>query len=355
MSTKLYAYTDGSKGQSFYWGEIPRSDMLRALQITQSEGYRQALEFLERFYPGLSDYVLSDTRIGWLSRCYDEQRKDRCLDLGSGWGGLSFPLTKFYDETVSLDRVPIRLEFQSMRAKQDSINGINLLLADLLSLPFGDNQFNLVVSNGLLEWAGFSRNGNPRSAQLALLKEIRRVLRPGGCLYIGIENRFGIQYWVGGKDHTSLPFTSIAPRKLADLVVSRLLKKQGWNRYYTYTYSYAGYKSLLKQTGFSFTRFYLAYPSYNFPEFIGGLHDGNAYSALARQLRRSQEARTFKRFTSAIAAALPPSFLGKVCPLVWPNFLIFAWKDFIPKSTTDIFATEKLTRECKTSGHIAQL
>ena len=91
-------------------------------------------------------------------------------------------------------------------------------------------------------------NTPPREAQLIFLREVKRVLANNGCLYVGIENRFGLPFFLGEKDHSGLPYTSILPRKLANFVVKKFghaggvygdkserIKEQ--KGYYTYTYS----------------------------------------------------------------------------------------------------------------------
>ncbi len=321
------------------FGEISRSEMSDVLEVANNRGYKAALHFLIHKCPSLTSYILSDLRIDWLFHCYNETRRHRCLDLGSGWGSLCFPLAEFFDETISLDLPSRRLDFQQIRAKQDSLTGMSMVSADMLFLPFSDNDFDLTVANGVLEWAGFFRKGDPKSWQLHLLREIWRCLKPGGCLYIGIENRFGLPYWFGARDHTLLPFTSLLPRKIADLAVHGLLKDKGWSQYSTYTYTFQGYKSLLKDAGFEPVEFYWTYPSYNYPKFAGRLHDGHSYSFFARYHHTNYENLPLtKRLLSFVGRLAPPVFLGKVSPLLWPSFLIFAWKGFKSDTVEDAIA-----------------
>ena len=115
------------------------------------------------------------------------------------------------------------------------------------------------------------------------MKEIKRVLSDNGCLYIGIENRFGIQFILGDRDHSGLRYTSLLPRKFADILVKRygyeggiygdktkkMKEKKG---YYTYTYSAKGYHSLFQDAGLKY-KSYWVYPSYNKPYFSGKLED----------------------------------------------------------------------------------
>ena len=91
-----------------------------------------------------------------------------------------------------------------------------------------------------------------------MLKDFHRILKPGGHVYVGIENRIGYVYFLGGRDHGGLRFTSLMPRPIAD-IYSRLIKRQP---YRAYTYSLLGYKNLLKKAGYSQIDFYATIPSY---------------------------------------------------------------------------------------------
>lgn len=64
-------------------------------------------------------------------------------------------------------------------------------------LPYDDNQFDLVVSNHVIEHVGdYSEQDNH-------LKEINRVLKPGGIFYFSVPNK-----WTLIEPHYRLPFLS---------------------------------------------------------------------------------------------------------------------------------------------------
>ena len=101
--------------------------------------------------------------------------------------------------------------------------------------------------------------------QLEGLKAALALLRPGGTLYIGIENRIAATYLFHVTDHNRLKYTTFMPRFLADFITRR---KKG-KSYRTYTYTKGGYERLLRDAGFSNTaRFYIAHPGYNLPQYL---------------------------------------------------------------------------------------
>lgn len=318
-----------------YWGEILLEEMEETLQTARVAGWRAAARNVGFKYPNLNEYILSNARIDWLFHCLDFSKTKSCLDLGSGWGTIAFGLAKYYDEVWSLEAVKQRIEFQKIRREQDKVNNIKFVRSDWLRLPFDDNRFDLVVANGVLEWLGLSDySRNPRELQLDFLQEVKRVLKPGGCLYIGIENRFGLSFLLGGKDHSGLPFTSILPRKLADLVV-RLSGKGGeyrqgnqvrkWEDYRTYTYSFWGYKKILKEAGFGRNDLYWTL-SYNSPKYAGGF-DGESFAFLLKLFKKNADGvKTLGSLLTLLGAHLPNWAIKFILPFVCPSFLIFAYK-----------------------------
>src|SRR5690606_617055 len=92
----------------------------------------------------------------------------------------------------------------------------------------------------------------PRGIQLAFLREIRRVLKPSGQLFVAIENRYNYEDFTGRPDHHSrLKFGSLMPRTLANLYSIAVRRAP----YRTNTHSIAGYRKLMREAGFPETEF----------------------------------------------------------------------------------------------------
>ena len=56
---------------------------------------------------------------------------------------------------------------------------------------------------------------SPRVLQERFLGQLAACLKPGGALYVGIENRFGRMFWRGTPDHQGLRYTSLMPKPAA--------------------------------------------------------------------------------------------------------------------------------------------
>jgi hypothetical protein len=123
---------------------------------------------------------------------------------------------------------------------------------------------------GVLEWIGVEgKPDNPRNIQLRALRKIFKLLKKGGSVCIGIENRIGFSYLLDAKDHSGLKFTSFMPRFVADLYMKLRKPSYRSNReasdYRTYTYTPRGYQKLLKEAGFEKMEIFVAYPHYCHP------------------------------------------------------------------------------------------
>jgi SAM-dependent methyltransferase len=212
----------------------------------------------------------------WLA---DRPPDSRILDLGAGTGTISHALGMHYREVVAVEPVSERVAFMQQRFAQEKLSNIQILRTSLWTLPFAPESFDMAVMNGVLEWVPEGREEDPRELQLKALKRIWQLLRPGGCLYVGIENRICSGYFLGYPDpHCGLPFVTILPRFLAHWYARR---KGASGGYRNYLYSSRGYRKLLHAAGFSRVEFYVAVPSYNDPRFLIPLA-GDVFSYYAR-------------------------------------------------------------------------
>ncbi len=243
--------------QEKYWGEISPLEMSSLNTLAEEIGWKNAA--CRIFNKGLQDALLNESRADW-KYLTGIDNESKVLDIGGGLGAVSFSLAKSSKTVYLLEPVWERVRFSAIRIKQEGIQNIQPVCGNALDLPFSDNFFDCVSLNGVLEWVGYLVEGiKPNIVQEKVLKEVSRVLKPDGTIYIGIENRFALFYFLGVKDpHTGLPFINLLPRSLANLY-HKVAKKK---RYAVYLYSYFGYKNLLRQAGFKKIKFYTPLPSY---------------------------------------------------------------------------------------------
>jgi len=255
----------------YYFPDISEADMDELLAISEQQGWRVGLhDFLRDKDPSAYKIVGDESRADWkfiFPLCQDSV----VLDFGCGFGGLSVALSRLAGEVIAMDCSLKRLKFLNIRKKQDNMsNIIPVCGGDAMRLPFTDKYFDLIVLNGVLEWLGiFHVESDPRQVQLAKLKDLYRLLKDNGSIYIGIENRFSYLSFLGARDHSGLRFTSLLPRRIADLYCKAIKGE----RYRTYTYSLFGYKKLLNEAGFSRVSIYATIPTYRDVYFLFDIND----------------------------------------------------------------------------------
>jgi len=121
------------------------------------------------------------------------------LDVGCGAGFVADHLRRLGWSVVGLDIADYR-----------ATSGFDFILGRAETLPFPSESFSVVVSNHVIEHV---------ADVAAHLREVRRVLAPGGLAYVATPNRFALL-----EPHYKLPFLSWLPRGLADAYM-RLLRR----------------------------------------------------------------------------------------------------------------------------------
>jgi ubiquinone/menaquinone biosynthesis C-methylase UbiE len=235
---------------------------------------------------------------GFQALAFDEARRDLSsllpvssdsvvLDYGCGVGGISFGLARSCKRVFAVDQSLLRTRFIHERCKSTGVKNITAICTgNSQHLPFPEESFDIVVLSGVLEWMPLSMEGNPREIQTRALREINRVIKTGGVLYVAIENRFGYRYVIlrKGDSHNQkkrkLPYITTLPRFLADLY-SRVAIG---HPYRCYLYSYLGYKRMLLKARFSKCDFYFPYPDHNKLNYVVPLKDRKAASLSLRHI-----------------------------------------------------------------------
>lgn len=191
------------------------------------------------------------------------------LDIGSGYGAITHSLARSFKRVYSLEAISQRVEFMKIRLEQENIQNVQLLQGSALSLPFFDQTFDLIVVNGVLEWVGDWQTGkSPRLIQVEFLQRLSRLLKDGGVLIIGIENRLSYETLRGAIDHSGMRYTNFMPRRFATFWLrifgSAYRSSAKRTEYRTYTYSERGYRAILAEAGLR-GEYYWSYPGYNEP------------------------------------------------------------------------------------------
>ena len=182
------------------------------------------------------------------------------LEIGVGGGGIARAFHSRGASVVAGDFIADTLEALAVRQREWG-KPLHLVRLDAVALPFAENSFDIVVLNGVLEYMGCrSEHGTPDVHQVRALTAICHSLRPGGWLYLAIENRFDPAS-LFRDPHTGQPLVSWLPRRFASLVS----KTFSGDDYHHWTHSLNALKGLVRRAGFSDARVFLPVPSYQFP------------------------------------------------------------------------------------------
>jgi len=200
----------------------------------------------------------------------------RVLDLGCGPGGITGALARKAALAVGVDS-EVRPRHPQPSGSED--RSATFLQGNALSLPFPPQTFDLVLMSGLLEWMGFALpQSPPHVAQLQTLREVCRVLRPGGSLFVGIENRWYPKFLVRSP-HQGLPFILAFPASSA----WRLPRWIFGTKVHERLYGHRALQRLLHKAGFVQTDLYLPIFGYQFPRAIVPAWDRRAVAEAARR------------------------------------------------------------------------
>ena len=121
---------------------------------------------------------------------YKAQPQDKILVAGTGEGDEAALLfNEFKVLTVGID---LNIKFSGFKASQ---GGFFLQMQDLSSLAFSDNSFSFIYCYHVLEHVN-----DPK----AVLKELHRVLKPEGILFIGFPNKHRLIAYTGTSQKTTL-------------------------------------------------------------------------------------------------------------------------------------------------------
>lgn len=250
---------------NYYWGEISREEMQRANRLAVQVGWQAAVEQVVQ--DGKLRQYICDPRRADFQYLWDLPPDSSILDIGAGWGAIATSLGANFSRVVAVEGVLERARFIQHRVRSMPRQTVEVICADFLRLPLAPAQFDAVVLNGVLEWVGLaSPQGNPRDLQLLFLRRVRDLLKPSGFACVGIENRIGWMALRYGTDHSGLRYTSLMPRKMADLwcrLHSRQFRSSLNQGYRTYTYSLSGYHRLFREAGFARCRSFHAWNGYN--------------------------------------------------------------------------------------------
>ena len=134
---------------------------------------QRAYELYAPVYDFIFDWVFSPGRAAAVKQL-DLQRSDSVLEVGIGTG-LNLPLYPATTQLTGIDLSQEMLDKAVERVQTLAMPNVTLKVMDATSLDFGDNEFDKAV-------ATYTISAVPDP--VAVLREMRRVVKPGGVIVI---------------------------------------------------------------------------------------------------------------------------------------------------------------------------
>ena len=261
----------------FVWGDY--QEKIDALLVAAKKiGWHDA------FLKFLSNLELKDAISVW-NRSYGPRRSalnlmlplsqnSVVLDYGSGLGNISRGLAQLCKSVISIDQLLSHIKWLNYSAKDENISNINSIVGGGNEhIPLKSSSVDIVILNGVFEWVASNSKGNPKKVQISFMKEVFRVLKPNGLVYVGIENRINYKYFLGQKEgHIKMKYGALLPRWLTNMY----LKLTRGVNYREYTYTLAGYKKIFRGAGFSGVNPFSSWPHYGNISYILPLGSSNS-------------------------------------------------------------------------------
>lgn len=162
---------------------LPDEQLAEALAIAERSGWQAALhDYLRPLDNQLYRRAVDEYRAQW--RCLVPRHPEaRLLDLRCGWGPIAVNLAPDYGLVIAADTRYELARFTALRAEAAGLGHLAPVCLDpAQSLPFSAGFFDVVVLHEVLEWGDLPH----------LLREVHRVLAPGGQVFLNAGNRLNV-------------------------------------------------------------------------------------------------------------------------------------------------------------------
>ncbi|MBQ6233367.1 MAG: class I SAM-dependent methyltransferase [Clostridia bacterium] len=179
----------------------------------------------------------------------DLRSSDLVLEVGAGMGAITGALAKRAKHVDCIELSARRSLANAWRNKD--CDNITIYTGNFQKMQL-DGKYDVATLIGVLEYAPMFFHDEMFPDE-TMLNKLWGLLKPGGRLYIAIENRLGMKYFAGAvEDHFGSAYVGISGYPIAGAK----------------TYSRAELHALLKKMGWDDIYFYYPYPDYKLPSVI---------------------------------------------------------------------------------------
>ena len=237
----------GYAGIAYSDGDFAEKRLLEIVTNSQDIG-TLSTELRQHCSDWVSLYHLSPVRANIL-RPFKPQLKGDILEIGAGCGAITRFLGESGANILALEGSINRAHIA--RARTRDLPNVTVLAERFADLNL-DLKFDVITLIGVLEYANLFTEGP--EAHLAMLRNVRQLLKPDGRLIIAIENQLGLKYFSGAnEDHVGKPMFGIEDRYTNNTAK---------------TFGRIELTGLLQRAGFPTVDFLACFPDYKTPSTI---------------------------------------------------------------------------------------
>jgi SAM-dependent methyltransferase len=249
-----------------YPGEVSPAVLHEILTLGEKIGWEEAIQ---KVAPGLHSEASDPVRAAFQD-VLPLPAGSLILEVGAGLGATAAELAKRH-RVVALEGVREQARLIAMRSRQQGLADLMVLHGAVHNPPLADGQFDAVVVASVLPWVGlYDVSAPPAQVQIRFLDRMRRLLRPGGLIYVGAENRFSLSSLRAPTDPGRLDYSGVVPRFLAYWLCARAAERSSLRNVgtRTCTHSYRGFERLFRRAGLRIDASWIAPHGHQMPAWL---------------------------------------------------------------------------------------
>jgi len=245
-ATVPLSYSDGDESEQYLWQVIREATDLSC----------QSPELQEKIRDWSSKYHLCASRSNLL-RGLALKPQASALELGAGCGAITRYLGEVGLQVDAIEGSSRRAEIARMRCRD--LDNVTVIQGNFNHLRLPEAEYDYIFLIGVLEYAAmFLDAPTDEEALCSILDRVEKALRPDGLVFIALENRMGLKYWLGAnEDHYNRPYIG-----LYDYPLSHGIR----------TYDRKRIAELVTAGTLQYCRFIYPFPDYKLPRLL--LADG---------------------------------------------------------------------------------